>query len=438
MTAVMPPPTDVPSGPDSGRPFDEELIIKEARGRQRRRWLVAGVVLVLMTVTGLLIAAEAFGGQGKTGKSPSTDDGTSRSVPPVKGADVGSTPVGLGAGTPSIYFLNSQQGWIATGCGSLCYQSRPAIVQTSNGGRTWRVIVGPDIGSVPFSGPTWMELGGKTEVGFIDARRGFYAQVGELWTTDDGGSTWSLVKTGGPVVSFTTLGNSAWALVSHCPRFPLSCSQLDLYRWSALSQEWVRLSRSFSSGGADPTDVNMTVAGLALFMSVPGHQYRIAASGRVTSVSTACRAMQELPTPGQLVGICDVDGGGDASKVKFAISTNQGKTWTPTVAGPPSQSDYNWSGEATANGKGIIWYVVGGSTLWRTSTNKKEWTPVHATQAGSEEELFPVVFASPSVGFMGESGNESVRLLKTSDGGLTWVPVSGLPVGSRLEPPSGR
>jgi hypothetical protein len=299
--------------------------------------------------------------------------------------------------------------------------------------------VGPDIGSVSFSGPTWMALGGRTEVRFLDARHGFYTQVGELWTTDDGGSTWRLANTDGPVVSLATLGNSAWALVSHCPRFPLSCSQVDLYRWSTTNPEWVRSSRTFSTGSGDPTDAALTVAGYSLFVSVPGHQYRIDLSGRITSVSTACWAIQGPPTPGQLVGICDGGGAGDASKLTFAVSRDHGETWTPTVGSPPAHGTYTWSGVATTNGRGTIWYVVGGGTLWRTNTYQKEWAPVYATQTGSDEELFPVVFASPVVGFMGELGNESVQLLKTTDTGLSWASITGaLPKGSSLEPPSNR
>jgi len=338
-----------------------------------------------------------------------------------------------------MYFLNSHEGWIAIGCGNFCYQYRPAILRTTNGGRSWRVIAGPDIGSVSFSDPTWMALGGRTEVRFLNARRGFYTQVGELWTTDDGGATWSLVNTSGPVVSFATLGSSASALVSHCPVFPLSCSQVELYRWSMTTPAWVRSPRTFSTGGGDPTDAALTVAGSSLFLSVPGHQYRIDLNGQITSVSTACWAIQGPTTGGQLVGICPAGAGGDASEVKFAISADRGTTWTTTVEGPPSLSRYNWSGAVTTNGRGAIWYVVAGGTLWRGSTHQKNWTLVYATQAASDEELYPVVFASPVVGFMGESGNESVQLLKTSDTGLTWTSIgAALPKGSSVEPPSGR
>jgi hypothetical protein len=435
---VATPRADLHSAPERRRPYDQELIIKEARRRRRRRWLVAGLVLVVIAVAALVVG-EIVGAQGKTGTSPRSNDRTKRSAPLTKEANAGSIAFSRGAAPTPIYFLNSQEGWIAIGCGNFCYQYRPAILRTTNGGRTWRVITGPDIGSVSFSGPTWMALGGRTEVRFLDARRGFYTQAGELWTTDDGGATWSLVNTPGPVVSFATLGNSASALVSHCPLFPLSCSQVEWYRWSMTTPEWVRSPRSFSTGGGDPTDAALTAAGSSLFLSVPGHQYQIDSSGQITPVSTACWVIQGPPTGGQLVGICPVDTGGIASKVKFAVSTDRGTTWTPTVEGPPTLSQYNWSGAVTTNGRGTIWYVVGGGALWRGSTYQRKWAPIYSTRAGSDEELYPVVFASPLVGFMGESGNESVQLLKTSDAGLIWASITAaLPKGSSVEPPSGR
>ena len=439
MTLMTPPGTDLPEAPVHRRLFDEELIIKEARRRQKRRWLVMGLVVAMTAAIASTAAVVVLGGHGKTGTSPRSDGGTKKRAPPFNGVIPASVAFSHGTSPTPIYFLNADQGWIAVGCGSFCYQYRPAILRTSDGGRTWRVAVGPDIGSVPFSGPTWMALGGQTEVRFLDARRGFYTQVGELWTTGDGGSTWHLMDTGGPVISLATLGNSALALVSHCPRFPLSCSQVELYRWSTTSPTWARLSTTFSTGRGDPTDASLTVAANSVFVSVPGHQYRIDLSGRIASVSTACWAIQGPPTPGQLVGICLVNGGGDASKVAFAVSRDHGETWTPTIGAPPSHGTYNWSGVATTNGRGVIWYVVGGGTLWRTSTHQKQWAQVYATQSGSDEELYPVVFASSGVGFMGETGNEAVQLLKTTDTGLNWASITGtIPKGSSLEPPSNR
>lgn len=291
---------------------------------------------------------------------------------------------------------------------------------TDNSGRSWRQLASPNIGSVSSSGAIWFYLGGKVEVRFLDRQRGWYLQAGQLWTTGDGGSTWSLTKTTGLVTDLTTAGDTAWILVTHCPSpVKLSCSNLQLSRWMLTDQTWRPVIRTFSSGPASPTDIALTPAGSSVYISARGGEYRVVASGAVTSVSNSCRPIRGL-TAGQLVGICNV--GDDASLVKFALSADHGRHWTPTVGGPPHlPGRLDWSGATLTNGTGTIWYVVGGATLWRTTTSGKAWLPVYQTPAGSTDELYPLLFASQTTGYMAESGSTGARLLKTTDGGLNWT-----------------
>jgi photosystem II stability/assembly factor-like uncharacterized protein len=184
----------------------------------------------------------------------------------------------------------------------------------------------------------------------------------------------------------------------------------------------MHVTKTFSAGRASPTNITLTPAGSSVYISARGGEYRVAADGAVTSVSTACGPIRGL-TAGQLIGICNV--GDDASLVKFALSADHGRHWTPMVGGPPhSPGRLVWSGGALTNGTGTIWYVVGGATLWRTTTSGKAWVRVYQTPAGSTDELYPLLFASQSTGYMGESGSTGARLLKTTDGGLTWKTVS--------------
>jgi photosystem II stability/assembly factor-like uncharacterized protein len=327
-------------------------------------------------------------------------------------------------GATSIYFASSERGWIATGCSAFCLASRPALVTTDDGGRIWRQLATPNIGSVPSSGVIWFYLGGKIEVRFLNRQRGWYLQAGQLWTTGDGGSTWSLARTTGLVTDLTTAGDSAWILVTHCPSpVQLSCSNLQLSRWTLTDQAWMPVTKTFSSGRASPTDITLTPAGTSVYISARGGGYRVATSGVVTSVNAACSPIRGL-TGDQLVGICHVGDAGDASVVTFAVSADHGRHWTSTVGGPPhSPGRVEWSGAALTNGTGTIWYVVGGATLWRTTTSRKAWARVYQTPAGSTDELYPLLFASQSTGYMAESGSTGTRLLKTTDGGLTWNPV---------------
>jgi photosystem II stability/assembly factor-like uncharacterized protein len=415
---------DAPATRPSTQPptNDAELLFREARQRRRRRWLASGLSLVAVMGITVIVALAGFGGLAPTNNSPGSGDGSRMSVPPPQGQNSTVHPVTLGKGPTSIYFANAELGWIATGCSSFCYQSSPAIVTTDNGGRTWRDLRTPNIGSVPSSGPTWFYLGGQSEVRFLGRQRGWYLQAGQLWTTGDGGSTWSLAKTGGLVTDLATAGDSSWILVSQCPSpFPLSCSELRPYHWTPENPTWVPAAKTFSFGDGNPTDTTLTPVGSSIYISSLGRQYRIAANGTVTSLSNTCSSIQGL-TADQPVGLCNVGGAGDASVVMFAVSADQGRHWTPTVRGPPS---HDWSGVAVSNGRGTIWYVVGGATLWQTTTSQKTWVPAYQTPVGSTDELYPVAFASRTTGYMGESGSAGVRLLKTTDGGLTWrtVPV---------------
>ena len=399
-----------------------EVLFREARQRRRRRWLVAGLSLVV--VLGTTLGMVGFGGPART-TSPTRSGGESQpSAPPVGGQNSTLPQVTLGRGATSIYFASNRRGWIATGCSDFCLESSPALVATDNGGRTWKQLATPNIGSVPSSGVIWFYLGGKVEVRFLNRQRGWYLQDGQLWTTGNGGSTWSLTKTTGLVTDLTTAGDDAWILTTHCPSpVQLSCSILKLSRWTPTDQTWIPVTKSFSSGRASPTDISLTPADSSVYISARGGEYRVATNGAVTSVSTACRPIRGL-TANQLVGICNV--GDDASAVTFAVSADNGRHWTPTVGGPPhSPGRLDRSGAALTNGTGIIWYVVGGATLWRTTTSGKAWVHVYQTPAGSTDELYPLLFASPSTGYMGESGSAGARLLKTTDGGLTWntVPV---------------
>ena len=105
----------------------------------------------------------------------------------------------------------------------------------------------------------------------------------------------------------------------------------------------------------------------------------------------------------------------------FAISTNDGKRWSPLVAGPPSTG---WSGAITTNVHGVLFYVTGGAELWRWDTTNRSWAEVLHTTPGSTDEMYPVYFTGAETGFVGEDGSTGVHLLETHDAGMTWTQVT--------------
>lgn len=429
MTLLAPRPTPgadesslvLPDGAERPIPTPH-VLFREARQRRRRRWFLTGLSLVVLVGAALGLAMIGRGGPDGTSSAGRSGDESRPGAPPASGNSA-VPPVTLGAGATSIYFSSSERGWIATGCNRYCLESRPALITTDNGGRTWRQLATPNIGSVPSSGVIWFSLGAKVEVRFLNRWRGWYLQAGQLWTTGDGGSAWRLSKTTGLVTDLTTAGDTAWMLSTDCASpVQLSCSTLRLFRWSPTDTTWTPVSRRFPSGLAGPTDIALTPAGNAVYVSARDGAFRVAANGAVTRVSNACRPIRGFPGS-QLVGICNV--GDDASNSTFALSDDNGTQWTPSVVGPPHiPGRLEWSGPALTNGTGIIWYVVGGSTLWRTTVTGKVWTLAYRTPVGSTDELYPLLFANQSTGYMAESGSAGARLLRTTDGGLNWNPVS--------------
>ena len=117
-----------------------------------------------------------------------------------------------------------------------------------------------------------------------------------------------------------------------------------------------------------------------------------------------------------LVGLCF--GGDTAATNLFAVSTDDGQHWHPLVVGPPSSG---WSGAITTNGHGVLFYITGGSQLWRWDMTGRTWTEVLHTTPGSTDEMYPIYFADANNGFVGEDGSTGVHLLETHDAGLTWT-----------------
>jgi hypothetical protein len=172
-------------------------------------------------------------------------------------------------------------------------------------------------------------------------------------------------------------------------------------------------------GNGEFSGSTLVADGDTAFVSVPGHVFSASPKGAIVAVDSTCEPIGPL-TPGRLVGICDEGGGGNASTVSFATSTDQGRNWVHLVGGPPSDG---WSGPMVTNGDGALFYVTGGTTLWRLDGAGRTWAQVLHTTPNTTDEFYPMYFAGDSLGFVGENGSSGVHLLETRDAGLTWSAV---------------
>jgi hypothetical protein len=406
-------------GAISSRPVAEaQALIEEARRRHRRRqaWMAAGVVTVV--AVGLVVAVTVGGGGGSASHShPSPPGGTvARRVPPPAGPASSDGAVAIGGGPTAIDFVSADRGWMATGCASYCYQSNPQIIRTDDGGRTWRNVHPPDMAATAIAGSVWYQYGGVVEVRFVSPSRGWYLQAGELWSTSDGGQRWRLVFLGGVVKTMATSDGNAWAVVDSCPNGALlACGANHLYVESSTDRAWHRIA-ALSPGEGGPSDPTLVAAGGTALVSFSGGMDRATPGGTLVPVDASCAPVGPL-TPGRLAGLCGAGGGGDASAVSFAVSADHGRTWRRFVGGPPSDG---WSGATATNGHGALFYVTGGTTLWRVDTTGRTWQPVLQTPAHTTDQLYPLYFADGELGFVGQSGSSGMVLFVTRDGGLTW------------------
>ena len=403
-----------PAGTTSVEPA--QALIEEARRRHRRRRIWTAIVLAVLLVVGLLLTwlAGGFGGNAaRSLRSPSGNAGAPSAPPPNVSASTG-TPVAIGKGPTDINFLDGNHGWIATGCDGYCYQSNPHIVRTVDGGRTWSNLPPPNMAAALVPGASvWFQYGGVVKVRFTSATRGWYLQAGELWSTNDGGKRWSQAHLGGVVTTLASSGNRVWALVDSCGGFP--CASFHLFYRSDSDTTWRRSAQTLSSGSGQGSGSRLDAFDHTAYIATPGHTYSTTTAGPLRGVESSCNPVGSL-TPGVLVGLCF--GGDTAATNRFAVSTDHGRGWHPLTAGPPSSG---WSGAIRRNGHGVLFYITGGSQLWRWDTTNRTWAEVLHTTPGSTDDMYPIYFADAVTGFVGEDGSTGVHLLETHDAGLTWT-----------------
>jgi hypothetical protein len=405
---------------------DAEALIEEARrARQRRhrRWALTAALgaAVVLAVVGTLFAFGDIGGGGPHEGPP--QPGQPPAAPVNQPAQ--SAPAGLGVvgrGPTSVDFTNAKDGWVASGDVALPL-GNPTIVRTIDGGQSWQRTPVPDLAAQSVDPATRFQLGGLVGIHFADGARGWFFQAGIAWQTNDGGVTWTKMRlpVRGAVVALTSSGHDVWSLIDTCPIGAVSCPQNlakgGLYHaTSATSLIWQRVGASIPAGIGT---LYPAAAHSVLIALGPTTYHRSAMAAVPVAQSTGCQTVGPL-TDGATAGVCGGGGGGDASTSNISISANQGRTWKPLVAGPPSTA---FMGGLTTNGTNAVFFVTGGQTLWRTSTSQPRWTPVLQAPQGSTDEIYPV-YVTGANGLALDSNGTDAHWFQTTDGGVTWQSVT--------------
>jgi hypothetical protein len=208
-----------------------------------------------------------------------------------------------------------------------------------------------------------------------------------------------------------------WALIDTCPIDAVSCPQniakgALFHAISAPILKWQRVAGALPAGYG----VFYPAARQSIIVAF-GNLHYSRAVGKASGPSsvTSCAVAGPLER-GEVAGVCDVGGGGDASVSKIAVSDNGGTAWRPLIDGPPSTG---WVGTSTTNGTDAVFYVTGGQTLWRTGAATPGWQAVLKTQAGSTDEIFPIYMRGIR-GYALISNGADAHWFETNDDGVSW------------------
>lgn len=145
-------------------------------------------------------------------------------VPPTSGRAAASDATARPRFIPrSVSFISPSLGWA---WGPAAHSSRAGVLaRTDDGGRTWSVVRTPGMGYAQVGYP-----GGVSGVRFVDRLHG-YLFGGQLWRTVDGGKRWLRLHTRGLVLDMETGAGRAYALVLACASVE-RCQTAHLYRVS--------------------------------------------------------------------------------------------------------------------------------------------------------------------------------------------------------------
>lgn len=449
------------STPSAG---DVEALFREARRRRRRRRAAASAGLVLVVVIALVSLWLAAGG----GSNDRRGADTRHQRPPHAAAQSKQStqtagPLPVYPPAQVIGVADNELDWAATG---------DSLEITPNGGRSWQTVTPPtlhgvtasiDITAVAAAGTEdlWVAIydvpglvsqpnngssrgegierstdGGKSwsfvsppgclqncgplSLSMVDAQNGYavasgtLSQGSPLFSTHDGGATWTQIATmpslggvaaGGPLAgSQLVFTNSldGWAVPGTYPSYdqPQQTPGGVIYRTTNGGLTW------------------STVAGLP-----GGRQYTLPVFfGTQDAVTLATKGTDY-----------------DKDPVVF-VTNDDGATWTghpiPNFEGSQFQPG-SVANRFAAVGP-LQWRIDVGSTLYETTDAGKTWRAFKPTPAVGVGDVEGVTFASPSFGLAIEQNpvcftkaasaqpdyNCYPVLTTTSDGGRSWTPAN--------------
>lgn len=384
-------------------PWEELQTLPEVRtpARRPRLWLFAAAATLALALPFLITRyvtrishVAVVGGQRVTGQVAGLGS-------PVAGPP--DAPLPAGFAPASVTRISLKSGWVlgTSPCGAgRC----TTLARTRDGGATWHSVPVP---------PSTIAAGasGVSRVRFADASNGWLFGT-RLWSTHDGGSTWTLVGDAGQVTSLEAAAGLVWGLglgadgVTTVIEAPVGTDD-----WTSAGPAAVAGPVGISLHGK--VGYTVTVSGTVLALGTSGVDERGSPCnvGSLSAVSAASDV--------DVAAICSADPGAGSSTKTLLLSHNGGRTWTTAGTAPRGGQTV---GLAAASTHTFVLGAAGGaSSLYRTSDSGATWTTV-LDDTGGGAPFTDLGFTDATHGVAILATTDRPALLVSSDAGATWTP----------------
>jgi photosystem II stability/assembly factor-like uncharacterized protein len=292
------------------------------------------------------------------------------------------------------------------------------LAATTDGGARWRFLTAPDI-----------SLSTVSEVVFVNRRDGWlYDQYygRRLWATHDGGARWSRVALPGDIQTIAASAATVYAVVDRSTIDRLFSSPAGQNAWARVGNITGNLGSALAvSGNAawfGPRTAGTRTHLWATADGVHWRKYPFACPGAYGLSSIAAAS------PAQVVFLCTGAGGMYQTAKEVLRSVNGGKTEHLTGYAPVGGDVYGSNGvfAVPPHRASVVTIAVvtpGPDYLDRSANGGKTWAQITVPGTGGGVFVGSLCYVSRTAGFVVAEGLVH-QLLRTSDAGIAWHPVS--------------
>jgi hypothetical protein len=322
----------------------------------------------------------------------------------------------------SVTFVSATQGFVL-GVQTCATGSCAVLASTADGGSTWAYV-----GAAPaaITGPS----PAISKIRFATKNDG-WAFGPQLWSTHDGGKTWTAQTTPGPVSDVEASGGVAYALEASCGTPP--CVQGDRVLQTPVSTDgWTAISGPKLADGAgslaphgNTVWVVVNGGGTSTFDMVVGGNswHRLANPCTAAGADLALVGVAPVSTT-QLFELCAGDPGA-GSETKLVLFSSDGGVHATATSAAPARGGLASGIAAASTAVVAVPAASGASYVYRSADGGHTWaTPLSEGDGGVG--YFDVGFttATQGVAVYGNPAQGSSSLLMTHDAGATWKPVT--------------